>query len=51
MVYVPQNKLPIRRKAVNRIADIYIGETTCDGKKKAWEILQEEVKTAAVKHR
>lgn len=26
-----------------RIADLYIGETTCDGKKKAWEILGEDV--------
>lgn len=26
-----------------RIADMYIGETTCDGKKKAWEILGEDV--------
>jgi len=26
-----------------RIADMYVGETTCDGKKKAWEILGEEV--------
>ena len=26
-----------------RIADIYVGETTCDGKKKAWEILAEDV--------
>lgn len=26
-----------------RIADIYVGETTCDGKKKAWEILSQEV--------
>lgn len=26
-----------------RIADVYIGETTCDGKKKAWEILGEDV--------
>lgn len=26
-----------------RVADIYIGETTCDGKKKAWEILGEDV--------
>ena len=25
------------------IADMYVGETTCDGKKKAWEILGEEV--------
>jgi len=28
-----------------RIADMYIGETTCDGKKKAWEILSEDVET------
>ena len=26
-----------------RIADIYVGETTCDGKKKAYEILGEDV--------
>jgi benzoyl-CoA reductase/2-hydroxyglutaryl-CoA dehydratase subunit BcrC/BadD/HgdB len=26
-----------------RIADMYIGETTCDGKKKAWEILGDDV--------
>ena len=26
-----------------RVADMYIGETTCDGKKKAWEILSEDV--------
>lgn len=26
-----------------RIADMYVGETTCDGKKKAYEILGEEV--------
>ncbi|NLY08882.1 MAG: 2-hydroxyacyl-CoA dehydratase [Tissierellia bacterium] len=26
-----------------RIADIYVGETTCDGKKKAWEILADDV--------
>lgn len=26
-----------------RIADMYVGETTCDGKKKAWEILGEDV--------
>ena len=26
-----------------RIADMYVGETTCDGKKKAWEILGNEV--------
>lgn len=26
-----------------RVADVYIGETTCDGKKKAWEILGKDV--------
>ncbi|MCC2859207.1 2-hydroxyacyl-CoA dehydratase family protein, partial [Longicatena sp. 210702-DFI.1.204] len=26
-----------------RIADMFIGETTCDGKKKAWEILAKDV--------
>ena len=26
-----------------RIADMYVGETTCDGKKKAWEILGRDV--------
>lgn len=26
-----------------QIADMYIGETTCDGKKKAWEILGQDV--------
>ena len=26
-----------------RLADMYVGETTCDGKKKAWEILGENV--------
>ncbi|MDD7389241.1 MAG: double-cubane-cluster-containing anaerobic reductase [Lachnospiraceae bacterium] len=26
-----------------RIADMYVGETTCDGKKKAWEILGQDV--------
>ena len=26
-----------------RLADMYVGETTCDGKKKAWEILDEDV--------
>ena len=26
-----------------RIADMYVGETTCDGKKKAWEILAKDV--------
>lgn len=26
-----------------RIADMYVGETTCDGKKKAWEILGKDI--------
>ena len=26
-----------------RLADMYVGETTCDGKKKAWEILGEDM--------
>ena len=26
-----------------RIADMYVGQTTCDGKKKAWEILAKDV--------
>lgn len=26
-----------------KIADMFVGETTCDGKKKAWEILAEDV--------
>lgn len=25
-----------------RIADLFVGETTCDGKKKAWEVLSED---------
>ena len=25
-----------------RLADLFVGETTCDGKKKAWEILAED---------
>ncbi len=28
-----------------RIADMYVGETTCDGKKRPWEILAEDVPT------
>jgi len=50
---LPPNTCPLIKASVGarldktcpffRIADIYIGETTCDGKKKAWEILQEEV--------
>lgn len=28
-----------------RISDVFIGETTCDGKKKAWEILSKDAET------
>lgn len=50
---LPKNTCPLIKASVGarigktcpffRIADIYVGETTCDGKKKAWEILNEEV--------
>ena len=50
---LPANTCPLIKASVGarldrtcpffRIADIYIGETTCDGKKKAWEILGEDV--------
>lgn len=50
---LPKNLCPLIKASVGarvgktcpffRIADMYIGETTCDGKKKAWEVLQEEV--------
>ena len=46
---LPTNTCPLIKASVGarldrtcpffRIADIYVGETTCDGKKKAWEIL------------
>jgi benzoyl-CoA reductase/2-hydroxyglutaryl-CoA dehydratase subunit BcrC/BadD/HgdB len=26
-----------------QVADLYVGEATCDGKKKAWEILGQDV--------
>ncbi len=52
---LPANTCPLIKASVGarldrtcpffRIADIYIGETTCDGKKKAWEILGEDVPT------
>ena len=52
---LPVNTCPLIKASVGarldrtcpffRIADIYIGETTCDGKKKAWEILGEDVPT------
>lgn len=50
---LPTNTCPLIKASVGarldgtcpffRIADMYIGETTCDGKKKAWEILGKEV--------
>lgn len=50
---LPTNTCPLIKASVGarldgtcpffKIADMYIGETTCDGKKKAWEILGEEV--------
>ncbi|HWP97289.1 MAG TPA: double-cubane-cluster-containing anaerobic reductase [Syntrophomonadaceae bacterium] len=50
---LPANTCPLIKASVGarldktcpffRIADMYVGETTCDGKKKAWEILASEV--------
>lgn len=50
---LPTNTCPMIKASVGaridrtcpffRIADMYVGETTCDGKKKAWEILAEDV--------
>ena len=50
---LPKNTCPLVKASVGarldrtcpffRIADILIGETTCDGKKKAYEILQEDI--------
>jgi len=50
---LPANTCPLIKASVGarldktcpffRIADIFIGETTCDGKKKAWEILNQDV--------
>jgi len=50
---LPANTCPLIKASVGarldktcpffRLADIYIGETTCDGKKKAWEILNQDV--------
>lgn len=50
---LPSNTCPLIKASVGarldgtcpffKIADMYIGETTCDGKKKAWEILNEHV--------
>lgn len=50
---LPSNTCPLIKASVGarldrtcpffRIADMYVGETTCDGKKKAWEILSEDV--------
>lgn len=50
---LPANTCPLIKASVGarldgtcpffKIADMYIGETTCDGKKKAWEILNQHV--------
>ncbi len=50
---LPANTCPLIKASVGarlgrtcpffRLADVYIGETTCDGKKKAWEILRQDV--------
>lgn len=50
---LPTNTCPLIKASVGarlektcpffRIADMFVGETTCDGKKKAWEILAEDV--------
>jgi len=50
---LPVNTCPLIKASVGarldrtcpffRIADMFVGETTCDGKKKAWEILAEDV--------
>lgn len=50
---LPPNTCPLIKSSVGarldktcpffRIADMFIGETTCDGKKKAWEILAQDV--------
>lgn len=50
---LPANTCPLIKASVGarldrtcpffRIADMFIGETTCDGKKKAWEILAKDV--------
>ena len=50
---LPTNTCPLIKASVGaridrtcpffRIADMYVGETTCDGKKKAWEIRAEDV--------
>lgn len=50
---LPKNTCPLVKASVGarlgktcpffRIADVYVGETTCDGKKKAYEILGEDV--------
>ena len=52
--YLPANTCPLIKSSIGsrmdrtspfcQIADIFIGETTCDGKKKAWEILAQDVR-------
>ncbi|WP_425445931.1 double-cubane-cluster-containing anaerobic reductase [Dethiothermospora halolimnae] len=51
--YLPRNMCPLIKASVGaktsgtcpyfQSADLLVGETTCDGKKKAWEILEEHV--------
>ena len=51
--YLPANICPLIKASVGarfgrtcpyfRIADVFVGETTCDGKKKAYEILAQDV--------
>lgn len=51
--YLPVNTCPLIKSSMGsrldrtspfcQIADIFIGEATCDGKKKAWEILSRDV--------
>ncbi len=51
--YLPANTCPLIKSSMGsrldrtspfcQIADIFIGEATCDGKKKAWEILAQDV--------
>lgn len=50
---LPANTCPLIKASIGarldrtcpffRVADMYVGETTCDGKKKAWEIFSKEV--------
>jgi benzoyl-CoA reductase/2-hydroxyglutaryl-CoA dehydratase subunit BcrC/BadD/HgdB len=52
---LPRNLCPLIKASVGfkmdkicpyfQVADFVVGETTCDGKKKAWEILDEFIQT------